>query len=186
MDSSKNDQSLYINKNKKCSVDGCENDARCKTYCSKHYSRFSKTGNPLKTLSGKEHGIRSICIIDGCGGIVEGHGYCRKHYKKWRKYGDPLMVKNKPHAGRYTKEGYVLIKKPDWPTIRSDGYILEHRWVMEKKLGRSLKKNEIVHHKNGVRNDNREENLEVMSTKGHHKGSEPIICPHCGKPLIVK
>lgn len=57
--------------------------------------------------------------------------------------------------------------------LRKDGYrilmingirILEHKYIMSKKLGRPLMKNESVHHKNGMRNDNRLENLELWSS----------------------
>ena len=74
------------------------------------------------------------------------------------------------------KKGYVLILKKEHPFSGASGYIMEHRLVMEKKLGRYLKKKEIVHHKNGVKDDNRIENLEVMlngqHTKKHHTGSK--------------
>jgi len=66
---------------------------------------------------------------------------------------------------RRNKYGYVLLKVgANYPTAQNDGYILEHRYVMEQHLGRSLIKGENVHHKNGVRNDNRIENLELWST----------------------
>jgi hypothetical protein len=51
--------------------------------------------------------------------------------------------------------------------VNSGHYV--HRWVMEKELKRKLLRNEIVHHKNGNKLDNRPENLEVMTRKEHYK-----------------
>lgn len=68
-------------------------------------------------------------------------------------------------GGRYLdKAGYMLTKCPEHP-----GYIQEHRLMMERSLGRNLLPDETVHHKNGVRTDNRIENLELWSKK-HGKG----------------
>jgi hypothetical protein len=66
-----------------------------------------------------------------------------------------------------TKEGYVYIKKPKHHRANCNGYVPETVLVMEKHLGRKLKNDEIVHHKNGIKNDNRVENLQVM-TKSEH------------------
>lgn len=66
------------------------------------------------------------------------------------------------------RKGYVKIFFPDHPQSTKDGYIFEHRLVMECVLGRWLRKDEDVHHINGVRNDNRKENLMVMTSKEHN------------------
>ncbi len=175
----------FKNKGKICSVKECESHALCKTYCEKHYSRFRATGDPIKTPSGKEHGKRNVCIL-GDGKIVEGGGLCVAHYKRKKRWGDPNISKRSISFGsyRYNKEGYILVRAPDdWPSRRCDGYILEHRFVMEKKIGRSLLKNEVIHHINGMRDDNRIENLELTQTGIHSKGHLPNLCPKCGYNL---
>jgi hypothetical protein len=75
-------------------------------------------------------------------------------------------------GGRLKARGYILIYSPSHPHRNKvgKGYVFEHRLVMEEKLGRFLSKNVIVHHINGIRNDNRIENL-VLTTNSKHISS---------------
>lgn len=109
--------------------------------------------------------------------------------KSWVIKNSPFK-KGKDHifwnGGKYIqKPGYILIYKPDHPHSGKKGYVRKHRLIMEKALGRYLKKNEAVHHKNGDKGDNRLKNLQLIITgKMSHLGK--ICCPFCEKTFLIK
>ena len=91
-------------------------------------------------------------------------------------------------GGRWqTNEGYIYIYSPNHPHAIKSGktkYMLEHRLVMEKHLRRYLKPFEIIHHKNGIKNDNRIKNLLlIISRGGIHKGK--VKCPKCSYEFAI-
>lgn len=97
------------------------------------------------------------------------------------------------HGGRReTFAGYIEVHMPEHPHARKNGYVFEHILIAEKAIGRHLTSEEVVHHKNEIKTDNRPENLKVI-TKGEHshihaqpKTGEYLICPVCGKQFYVK
>lgn len=73
-------------------------------------------------------------------------------------------------GGRFThKTGYVMMYCPDHPQSDVKGYLPEHRLIMEREMGRPLTRGEHVHHINGVKDDNRVENLVVLTKQEHHR-----------------
>ena len=92
----------------------------------------------------------------------------KKHEIKARPRG--MHYSHKPtnwKGGKTKTNGYIMIYCPSHPSIKSD-YIFEHRLVMEKYLGRYLRSDEVVHHKNRIRDDNRIENLELKNDQIEH------------------
>lgn len=110
----------------------------------------------------------------------------RKHsLETRRKIGDALRGEKRPRGekssswkgGRTYTRGYVKISRAGHPFADCNGYVMEHRLVVERALGRYLKPNELVHHINQIRDDNRLENLRLVN---HHREA---ICPRCGWPM---
>ena len=71
-------------------------------------------------------------------------------------------------GGRTIRWGYAYAVAHGHPKADKDGYVLEHRLVVEKREGRFLERDEHVHHINRNKLDNRPENLMIMSKHDHH------------------
>jgi hypothetical protein len=77
----------------------------------------------------------------------------------------------------HSKDGYIYARVQSHPRATSTGYVLEHRIIMENHLGRYLSGDELVHHDNEIKNDNRIENL-ILTTRSEHS-------KHHAKPMAV-
>jgi hypothetical protein len=94
----------------------------------------------------------------------------RQRFKAGRDLDLPRFARGEsiaPYVGNWYPSGHGYIVRNEYGEFaggrRPVRLVLQHRWVMEQKLGRPLLPGESVHHINGVRDDNRPENLELWS-----------------------
>ncbi len=83
---------------------------------------------------------------------------------------------------RRQRNGYTLIYKPNHPFTDCKGYVPEHRLIIEQIIGRYLnRKKEVVHHINGIKDDNHIENLLLLTDKQHRRTEKitKFCCPKC-------
>jgi hypothetical protein len=147
-----------------CAAIECDRPVQAKGYCSAHYRRF-RAGEDVDAPMRKRREQYNDCGVEGCGKVSFARGFCSMHYYRWRVQGDAGEPQSRrPGGSRVTMRlGYVKIHAPENQMANCDGYVLEHRLVMEHMLGRPLEKWENVHHINGMRSDNRPENLELWT-----------------------
>lgn len=108
-----------------------------------------------------------------------------EHIRKIRENHNPLKGSKHPFwKGGKTKnkKGYVLISKKEHPYSSKYGLIFEHRLVMEEHIGRYLTPEEVVHHNNGIPDDNRIENLKLFKSQSIHISSHKknFVCNVAG------
>ena len=168
----------------RCLVAGCQSRPAARGLCNRHNLQHRKGADLGVELAsaGHERAARAYgaaeCRVDGCSKRPVNRWMCSMHAQQREagildEEGNQLRALlpsgRRPLDCRKESAGYVLVRAPeDHPGARHDGSICEHRLVMEQHVGRYLMPGEVVHHLNGVKDDNRIENLQLRRSRREH------------------
>lgn len=136
-------------------------------FCSQKCSGAFKTANKKGTTKN----FKGVC--KNCGKEFETYKSPSRATPKFcslKCIGEAQKGENNPayNGGKYISNGYYILFMPNHPYRDSKNMVLEHRFIMECKIGRYLKKEEVVHHIDGNKLNNLPENLQLFNNQSEH------------------
>jgi very-short-patch-repair endonuclease len=133
-----------------CSVENCPNIYRGRGFCSKHYQKWRRHGDPLHVVDAEKH-----CSVENCPDRYYGKGFCANHYRKWRRHGDPLhVVDTEKHCSvencpnRHFGKGFCPIHYQKWRRYGNPLHVVDPE-KSRKKQSEAMKgkKNSEAHNR---------------------------------------
>jgi hypothetical protein len=139
-----------------CSVAGCRRPRRRSAYCSSHAHRVHRYGTPFEPER-RSRGVHK-CAVEGCERFVAWGRNCPAHARQLLVHGRITSVRLRhvrpKGEGSITPDGYRVVVRHGHPNSMPNGAILEHRWIAAEYLERPLRRDEHVHHRNNIKDDN--------------------------------
>lgn len=183
-----------------CSVEG---KLRARGLCKNCYQRRWRSGQDMPPRRGLSPGTyQQVCQRSGCGRLFKVRP-SEVEKAAQRNCSPPIYCSMVCRSGAYVgagnpkwrggvvrqPSGYLYEYAPDHPHATRSGYVMQHRLVVEREIGRILDPVEEVHHRNHIRDDNRYENLEVQADKRAHRVLhayyQESTCPTCSAPVTT-
>jgi hypothetical protein len=159
------------NKNQQCCSRFCANSKRKRNYilkiceiCGKEYETYLSKKQKCCSLDCKNKFVSKKLKQKG----IPKNWHPEIGFKKKEKN---IMWK----GGRFKSGSYILVHSPKHPCRNSSGYVMEHRLIMEKKIGRFLTKKEVIHHLDHNKSNNSLDNLFLFESTNRHVAYHELL-----------
>ena len=118
---------------------------------------FKHSEETKKKISKRLKGQHHSSVTEFKKGIYQGYGF-QKGHKHWNWKNGKMKVNE-----------YIYILQPNHPFCNCQGYVFEHRLIIEQQIGRPLLPKEKCHHLNEIKDDNRSKNLMAFTNESAHQ-----------------
>lgn len=120
---------------KTCSVEDCDRTHSAKGYCTLHYKRYLRYGEPGAAETKRHDKQIRYCTVNDCNVQAKARGLCVNHYQRFTNHGTTDLLKLPNPNGYVRDNGYVVRYNKNHPVANKDGKVYVHREVLYNAIG---------------------------------------------------